>query len=188
MGRAASPVCASGGRRRRAWRTRPVSTSAPFPRSWRGPPAPPGAWGPGPFTDALPKRRLNGRRATAVPSRIRPAAPADVDDVAAIERAVFSDPWSRRDFAECVTTGIPFLVAEVDGLVGGYVVAHHAADEGEILNLGVAGAHRRHGLGRALGGEGPAALPARGVGGGDLEGGRANARAPALLQGARFRG
>jgi ribosomal-protein-alanine N-acetyltransferase len=49
-----------------------------------------------------------------------------------------------------VTSGIPFLVAEVDGLVGGYVVAHYAADEGEILNLGVAGAHRRRGLGRAL--------------------------------------
>lgn len=100
--------------------------------------------------DALPKRRLNGRHATAVPSRIRQATRADVDDVAAIERVVFSDPWPRRDFAECVASGIPFLVAEVDGLVGGYVVAHHAADEGEILNLGVAGAHRRCGLGRSL--------------------------------------
>src|SRR5205823_9820694 len=105
--------------------------------------------------------------ATAVPSRIRPAAPADVDDVAAIERAVFSDPWSRRDFAECVTTGIPFLVAEVGGLVGGYVVAHHAADEGEILNLGVAGGHRRRGPRPAPGGRAPAAPAARGGRGGD---------------------
>ena len=102
-------------------------------------------------------------RATAVPSRIRPAAPADVDDVAAIERAVFSDPWSRRDFAECVTSGLPFLVAEVDGLVAGYVIAHCAADEGEILNLGVAVAHRRHGVGRALVEHVLAALGARGV-------------------------
>ena len=29
-------------------------------------------------------------------------------------------------------------------------MAHHAADEGEILNLGVAPAHRRCGVGRAL--------------------------------------
>src|SRR2546430_824838 len=44
----------------------------------------------------------------------------------------------------------PFLVAEQRGVVAGYVVAHCAADEGEILNLGVAGAHRRQGIGRAL--------------------------------------
>jgi ribosomal-protein-alanine N-acetyltransferase len=113
--------------------------------------------------DVLPQRRPNGRRVTAVPSRIRPAAPADVDDVAAIERAVFSDPWSRHDFAECVTSGVPFLVAEVGGLVAGYVVAHHAADEGEILNLGVARAHRRRGLGRALVERMLTTLAARGV-------------------------
>ena len=35
-------------------------------------------------------------------------------------------------------------------MVAGYAVAHHAADEAEILNLGVAPAQRRRGLGRAL--------------------------------------
>ena len=34
--------------------------------------------------------------------------------------------------------------------VAGYVVARHAAAEGEILNLGVASALRRRGVGRAL--------------------------------------
>ena len=34
--------------------------------------------------------------------------------------------------------------------MAGYVVALDAADEGEILNLAVAPAGRRHGLGRAL--------------------------------------
>jgi len=81
---------------------------------------------------------------------IRPASAADVRDVSAIELAVFSDPWSAHDFAECVSSDVPFLVAEEHGTVAGYVVAHHAADEGEILNLGVATAHRRQGLGRAL--------------------------------------
>ena len=81
---------------------------------------------------------------------IRPAQATDVDDVSAIERAVFSDPWSAHDFGECVASGVLFLVAEEHGTVVGYVVAHEAADEGEILNLGVASAHRRHGLGRAL--------------------------------------
>jgi [ribosomal protein S18]-alanine N-acetyltransferase len=63
---------------------------------------------------------------------------------------VFSDPWSAQDFAECVASGIPFLVAEQRGLVAGYIIAHGVADEGEILNLGVAAAHRRRGVGRAL--------------------------------------
>jgi len=44
-----------------------------------------------------------------------------------------------------------FLVAEAGGeRIVGYVVALDAADEGEILNLAVAPAMRRTGLGRAL--------------------------------------
>jgi [ribosomal protein S18]-alanine N-acetyltransferase len=83
--------------------------------------------------------------------RIRPARAADVADVAAIERATFSDPWSADDFEQCVTSGVPFLVAEErGGVVLGYVIAHWAADEAEILNVGVAPAHRRQGVGRAL--------------------------------------
>ncbi len=81
----------------------------------------------------------------------------------AIEREVFSDPWSANDFTECVSTGVPFLVAERRGVVAGYVVAQSAADEGEILNLGVAAAHRRHGIGRELVERALAELTARGV-------------------------
>jgi len=116
-----------------------------------------------PCTDVLPKRRQNGRRATAARCPIRPARQTDVPDVGAIEREVFSDPWSANDFTECVSTGVPFLVAERRGVVAGYVVAHSAADEGEILNLGVAAAHRRHGIGRELVERALAELTARGV-------------------------
>jgi ribosomal-protein-alanine N-acetyltransferase len=76
---------------------------------------------------------------------------------------VFSDPWSANDFAECITSRVPFLVAERRGVVAGYVVAHSAADEGEILNLGVAAAHRRQGIGRALVQRVLGELAARGV-------------------------
>jgi len=100
--------------------------------------------------DVLRKRRPDGRRATAARYPIRPARLADVGDIGAIERAVFSDPWSGDAFTECLTSGVPFFVAEQRGVVAGYVVAHRAADEGEILNLGVAAAHRRQGIGRAL--------------------------------------
>src|SRR5438552_873244 len=101
-------------------------------------------------TDVLRKRRPDGRRVTVARCPIRPARLADVGDVGAIERAVFSDPWSANDFTECVASGVPFLVAERQGVVAGYVVAHSAADEGEILNLGVAPTHRHQGIGRAL--------------------------------------
>ncbi len=70
--------------------------------------------------------------------------------MAAIERDAFSDPWPERDFRECVDVGVPFLVATDDRGVAGYVVARHVADEGEILNLGVEGARRGRGIGRAL--------------------------------------
>src|SRR5205823_13437144 len=93
--------------------------------------------------------RPDGRRATAGHCPIRPARLADVGDVAAIERAVFSDPWSANDFAECVASGVPFLVAERRAVVAGYLVAHCAADEGENLNLGVAGASRPQGRAQA---------------------------------------
>ena len=63
-----------------------------------------------------------------------------------------------------MASDVPFLVAEADGGdVVGYAIAHAAADEGEILNLGVAAAHRRCGVGRQLVRAMMAALAARGV-------------------------
>lgn len=70
----------------------------------------------------------------------------------AIEQSVFADPWSTQDFRDCVSSDALFRVAETadGGGVAGYLVALDAADEGEILNLAVAPAGRRHGLGHAL--------------------------------------
>src|SRR3989442_1539873 len=105
---------------------------------------------PSPSMDALPKRRSSGRPVTGARYRIRPARAADIAAVAAIEQEVFADPWSANDFQECVAGGVLFSVATACAAVAGYVVAHHAADEGEILNLAVTPLHRRRGLGRAL--------------------------------------
>jgi len=68
-----------------------------------------------------------------------------------------------------VTSDAHVLVAESGGSGGGggaivgYVVALEAADEGEILNLAVAPAGRRNGLGRALVQQILEVLTARGV-------------------------
>jgi ribosomal-protein-alanine N-acetyltransferase len=82
--------------------------------------------------------------------QIRQVDLADLPAILAIERASFSDPWSRQDFADCLNTGVPFLGAERQGHLVGYIIAHYGADEGEILNLGVQESDRRHGTGRAL--------------------------------------
>jgi [ribosomal protein S18]-alanine N-acetyltransferase len=93
---------------------------------------------------------------------------------------VFSDPWSAQDFCDCVSFA-SFLVAEADGeRIVGYVVALDAADEGEILNLAVAPATRRAGLGRALVQQMLDALSDRGVRQVYLEVRESNAPARAL--------
>lgn len=99
---------------------------------------------------------------------------------------MFADPWSTQDLRDCVSFAL-FLVAEEQGKVAGYVVALDAADEGEILNLAVAEAGRRHGLGRALVRAILDALTERGVRRVYLEVRESNAPARALYQAFGFR-
>ncbi len=109
-------------------------------------------------------------------------------DVHAIERAVFGDPWSARDFHDAVVARVPFFVAELAGAgLVGYVVAHYAADEGEILNLAVAPTARRRGVGRALAARALATLKERDVRQVYLEVRTSNAAAQALYAALGFR-
>lgn len=71
-------------------------------------------------------------------------------------------------------------MAVAEGRPAGYLLARHAADEGEILNLGVAPAARRRGIGRALVREGLNALAALGATRVFLEVRESNAAARAL--------
>lgn len=67
-----------------------------------------------------------------------------------MEQLAFADPWLESDFADAVSGGVPFFVAELDGRVVGYTIGRVAADEGEILNVGVHPDWRRRGVARAL--------------------------------------
>jgi len=104
-----------------------------------------------------------------------------------IEQLVFADPWSQRDFRDCVTSDATFLVAETAEGVAGYLVALDAADEGEILNLAVAPGGRRHGIGRALVDHALDSLARRGVRQVYLEVRESNAPARALYAAHGFR-
>lgn len=124
------------------------------------------------------------------PCRIRPARRADVGAVAALERAIFSDPWTESSFEEAFAGGVTFLVAEgvaEPAEVIGYILAHHAAGEGEILSLGVAPHIQRRGVGRALVAAIVAALGGVGVGEIFLEVRESNGAARALYAGFGFR-
>jgi len=70
--------------------------------------------------------------------------------VLVVERLAFADPWREGDFADAVAGGVPFFVAELGGGIVGYAIGRVAADEGEILNVGVHPERRRRGIARAL--------------------------------------
>ncbi len=86
-----------------------------------------------------------------MPLTARPLVAADVEQVAAIERAAFTDPWPARAFLELLAQPhVRAFAVDDDGRLAGYTLASVAADQGEILNLAVDPGARRRGLGREL--------------------------------------
>lgn len=86
------------------------------------------------------------------PCRLRPATPADARAIAALERRVFSDPWSADSISE--TIAMPWMFTQVAedqaGELVGYVFCREVAGESELLNLAVDPASRRGGVGNML--------------------------------------
>ena len=81
--------------------------------------------------------------------QIRHASAADLPEIAAIEQAVFPDPWSPAMLRQTLD-GLALVAMLPGGAVVGYLFATAAADEAEILNLAVQPAHRRRGVARLL--------------------------------------
>lgn len=89
-------------------------------------------------------------RLDSPPTRLRQMAAADLDAVEAIERAVYSHPWTRGNFADSLVAGYHCWVLERGGVLAGYVVTMIAAGEAHLLNLSVTAALQRQGLGSEL--------------------------------------
>lgn len=82
---------------------------------------------------------------------VRSAELSDVPRIAELERECFSAPWSKNAVRETMEReNAFFFVAECAGVICGYAGSYHAADEGYITNVAVAGRMRRRGTGRAL--------------------------------------
>ena len=117
--------------------------------------------------------------------RVRVATEADLGGIAAIEQEVFSDPWSRGSFRRLLSQLA--LVADDGDEIAGYIFAHWAGKECEILNLAVHPEQRRRGIARRLVEEAVARLVARGVSLVFLEVRESNEGARAFYDGLGFR-
>ena len=85
--------------------------------------------------------------------RIVPMTHEHLDEVAALERVCFSDPWSRNMLAEELDNAMSaYLVAldKEDGSVVGYAGLLVVVDEGYITNVAVRPESRRAGVAGAL--------------------------------------
>ncbi|MFN2371338.1 MAG: ribosomal protein S18-alanine N-acetyltransferase [Candidatus Krumholzibacteriia bacterium] len=84
--------------------------------------------------------------------RVRPAGPRDLAAIEGIERASFTDPWSRDALSgELLADGLRLpLAAELDGRVCGFLMAWRVVDQLHVLNVAAAPEARRRGVGTAL--------------------------------------
>ena len=67
-----------------------------------------------------------------------------VASVAEMERQCFSDPWSEKSVASELHNPLSlWLIAEVDGVVAGYVGSQTVLDSADMMNLAVSPSFRR---------------------------------------------
>ena len=82
---------------------------------------------------------------------IRQLAASDVPTVLAIlQESPEAAAWSRESLLQIDSVAPTAWVAERDEIVAGFLMGRSAADEFEILNMAVSGAHRRQGIGSKL--------------------------------------
>jgi ribosomal-protein-alanine N-acetyltransferase len=81
------------------------------------------------------------------------SSPDEIDDLLAVERTSFTNPWTREMFlSELQNEGVSFLVCARDdtGRLIGFCSFWRVFDELHINNLAVAPAHRRQGVAASL--------------------------------------
>lgn len=75
---------------------------------------------------------------------------ADLDTVAAVEADIYSHPWTRGNFEDSLRAGYSAWVLEGGGELRAYGVLMMGVGEAHLLNLSVARAWQRRGVGREL--------------------------------------
>lgn len=83
--------------------------------------------------------------------KIRELRENDIPSIAEIERSCFSSPWSEDSIKSSFdNSSNHFYIAEIDGIISGYIGLSVVLDEGYILNVAVLPDHRRKGIAKAL--------------------------------------
>ena len=78
---------------------------------------------------------------------IRRAAPSDTAAIAALEAEIFPDAWGEAAILSYIDTT---FVAEIDGVLGAYLISNLIAPEGELYRIAVEKAQRERGIGKRL--------------------------------------
>jgi ribosomal-protein-alanine N-acetyltransferase len=74
----------------------------------------------------------------------------DLEEVMAIERAIYSHPWTRGNFVDSLNAGYECRCLRLGAELLGYFVVMVAAQEAHLLNLSIDAGHQRRGLGSGL--------------------------------------
>jgi len=82
--------------------------------------------------------------------QFRPMLESDLDAIMAIEPYIYSHPWTRGNFSDSLRCGHSAWVLEYDGEIIGYALMMIVLDEARLLNLSIAKAYQKQGLGRLL--------------------------------------
>jgi tRNA threonylcarbamoyladenosine biosynthesis protein TsaB len=105
---------------------------------------------PRPLYLRAPDAKLPANR-TIFPVTLRPAVIPDCLVLAALHAGSFHDAWSTEYFASLLgSPGAFAIVAEAAAGPTGFILVRAAADEAEILSIGVSIGRRRGGVGRRL--------------------------------------
>ena len=82
-----------------------------------------------------------------------PMREADLDEVMAIESAIYTHPWTRGNFADSLRASYECRTLRLGPALLGYFVLMAAAGEAHLLNLSIAAGRQRVGYGSMLLGE-----------------------------------
>ena len=81
---------------------------------------------------------------------LQPMREADLAEVLAIEKAIYTHPWTLGNFADSLRAAYDCWAYRVSGELVGYFILMAAAGEAHLLNLSIAAPHQRRGHGSAL--------------------------------------
>lgn len=82
--------------------------------------------------------------------RFRRMTAEDLAAVEAIERSVYTHPWTIGNFTDSLEAGYHCWIMEREGCIAGYSVVMIAVEEAHLLNLSIAAPLQRQGLGSEL--------------------------------------